>query len=222
MTTSPSTCLEARGVSVTFGAHVVLDGVDFAARLSEVAVIEGPSGGGKSTFLRALATLQEVSGGDVLLEGIAASAIAPTVYRTRVAYVPQIPTMFAGTVADNVRAGPKLRGVALTDERVGDLLRRVAMSPAIAGTPARDLSGGQKQRVAIARALANEPKAILFDEPTSALDPESADAILELVRKCATDGCAVVVVTHSREQAEALSGTRYTCEGGKVLPRRTP
>ena len=221
MAAAQAPCLEARDLAVTFGTRAVLDGVDFAVRAGEVAVIEGPSGGGKSTLLRSLALLQDVSRGELRLGGVSAAAIAPSTYRQRVAYVPQTPVMFAGTVGDNVRAGPRLRGEELSGEAVASLLRRVGLDPSSAALGAQDLSGGEKQRVAVARAVANEPEAILFDEPTSALDPESAAVVLDLVRRCAEDARAVVLVTHSREQADALECTRYTCEGGH-LSRRTP
>ncbi len=212
-------CLEARGLTVRFAARTVLDAIDFSVRAGEIAVIEGPSGGGKSTFLRALATLQEATQGGVLLDGVAATEMPSSAYRRRVAYVPQLPVMFAGMVSDNVRAGPRLGGRELADDQVAGLLARVVLAPAMATRRAHDLSGGEKQRVAIARALANQPEVILFDEPTSALDPSAADSILALVRRCAQDGCAVVIVTHVREQATTLAGTRYTCEAGHLHRR---
>jgi len=221
MTRAEAPCLEAHDLAVTFGARAVLDGIDFAVRPGEIAVVDGPSGGGKSTLLRALAMLEPPARGELRLDGARASGIAPAVYRRRVAYVPQVPVMFAGTVADNVRAGPRLRGVELTGDRVAELLRRVGLDPSTATRAAQDLSGGERQRVAVARAVANEPGVILFDEPTSALDPESAGVMLDLVRRCASDGCGVVLVTHTREHAAALECTRYTCEGGR-LDRRGP
>ena len=97
--------LEARELSVGFGARLVLERVTFTLGAGEIAVVEGPSGGGKSTFLRALATLQARSSGELLLDGHPESGFAPARYRALVAYVPQLPVMFAGTVADNVRLG---------------------------------------------------------------------------------------------------------------------
>ncbi len=208
--------LEARELSVGFGARLVLERVTFTLGAREIALIEGPSGGGKSTFLRALATLQARSSGELLLDGHPESGFAPARYRALVAYVPQLPVMFAGSVADNVRAGPRLRGVQLSDAQVSDLLRRAALDDSLSTRPARELSGGEKQRVAIARALANQPQVVLFDEPTSALDPSASADILTLVRACAEGGCGVVVVTHSHEQALTLGGARYTCAGGRV------
>jgi len=211
---SAAYCLEGRGLTVAFEGRSVLEGVDLRLRGGEIAVVDGPSGGGKSTLLRALARLQALTGGELMLDGASASGTNPREYRVRVAYVPQTPVMFPGTVADNVRAGPRLRGLELDDARVASLLVRAGLPGAFAPRPANELSGGEKQRVSIARALANEPRVLLFDEPTSALDPTSAQLVIELVRRCAEDGCGVVVVTHAREHAEALGGTHYACEGG--------
>jgi polar amino acid transport system ATP-binding protein len=108
----------------------------------------------------------------------------------------------------------------LPAERVTDLLAKAALGPTFAARAAHDLSGGEKQRVAIARALANDPSVVLFDEPTSALDPESSEIVLGLIRDCARAGQAVVVVTHSREQARALGGTHYLCEAGHLTRAR--
>jgi ABC-type iron transport system FetAB ATPase subunit len=214
--------LEARDLAVSFGARAVLEGIDFAVAAREVAVIEGPSGGGKSTLLRTLATLQPRTRGELLLDGHPESGFAPSVYRALVAYVPQTPVMLAGTVADNVRAGPRLRGVELSDAELAILLRRAALDESLGARPARDLSGGEQQRVAIARALANRPQVMLFDEPTSALDPATSAEIQALVLACAGDGCGVVVVTHSHDQAVALAGTRYVCEGGRLTRVAAP
>ncbi len=208
--------LEARDLSIRFGDRVVLDRVAFGVRAGEIAVLEGPSGAGKSTLLRALATLVPVTSGEIFVDGLASSALAPTAFRRRVAYVPQLPVMFPGTVADNVAAGPRLIGEQPTAAWIAPRLARAALPASMSERRAADLSGGEKQRVAIARALALDPEAILFDEPTSALDPETRDAILELVRSCARDGRAVVVVTHSAQDAAALGGTRWLCERGHV------
>lgn len=216
---SAEVCLEARGLAVAFGGREVLHGVDFALRRGEIAVIDGPSGGGKSTLLRALATLQALTRGELLQGGAPASQSRPRDYRVRVAYVPQAPVMFPGAVSDNVRAGPRLRRIELPDGRVAELLVQSGLDATFAGRPAHELSGGEKQRVGIARALANEPEVLLFDEPTAALDPTSAHAVLELVRRCAEDGRGVVVVTHSRAHADVLGGTHYVCEGGGVRLR---
>ena len=212
-------CLEGRALVVAFDGRRVLQDIDFTLRCGEIAVIDGPSGGGKSTLLRALARLQMLTGGELRQDGSCVTGSNPREYRVRVAYVPQSPVMFPGTVGDNVRAGPGLRGIELQDARVEELLARAALDGSFVARPAHELSGGEKQRVSIARALANEPKVLLFDEPTSALDPRSARLVLDLVSRCASGGCGVVVVTHSREHADALGGTHYVCEGGRLRLR---
>jgi ABC-type multidrug transport system ATPase subunit len=226
VTTSPPCQLAARSLVVSFDGRAVVDQVDFSLIAGEIAVIEGPSGGGKSTLLRALASLQELSSGELTIDGVSAR-VEPSAFRVRVAYVPQLPAMFAGTVADNVGAGPRLRGIVLAPARIAALLAEVGLDPKLAPRPARELSGGEKQRTAIARALANEPSALLFDEPTSALDPASAATVTALIRTLAARGKAVVVVTHAREQAERLllpgselTLSRLVCTGGKL--RRQP
>jgi len=208
-------CLEVRSLTVTFGARVVLEAVDFALNVGEIAVVEGPSGSGKSTFLRALASL-DPSDGVLCIDGVLASTMAPAAYRRLVAYVAQTAVMLPGSVADNVRAGPRLIGTELDDRTVADLLARAALDPAMARRNASELSGGEKQRVGIARALANGPKVALFDEPTSALDSEATALVLDAIRACAQAGCGVIVVTHSHSQAIALGGSHYLCEGGQL------
>ena len=219
MTTPDVPCLEARDLVVEQGGRRVLDGVSFALRAGEIAAIDGPSGSGKTTLLRALATLAETRAGVLLLDGVDAASLSPRAFRMRVAYVAQQPAMLEGTVEDNVAAGPRLRGVALSGAEVDSLLARAGLDATFAPRVARDLSGGERQRVAIARALANAPRVLLFDEPTSALDPEAAAHVVALIRACAAGGVGVAVVTHVEAHAAALGGTRYVCERG-VLERK--
>ena len=211
--------LVAEGLAVAFDGRTVLGDASLAVRPGAIAVLEGPSGCGKSTFLRMLAGLTEPLRGRRLLDGEDALAMRPEVWRRRVAYVFQQPPMFDGTVADNLRAGPKLAGRSLAKADVEALARRVGLDAALLDRAARSLSGGEQMRVAIARALANDPGVLLLDEPTAALDPASAATVLGLVRDLAGEGVSVVVVTHSREHAEALGGTRYVVANGRLDPR---
>ncbi len=213
--------LEARALVVAQGERRVLDGVSFALRAGEIATIDGPSGSGKTTLLRALATLAPVESGALLLEGVDASTFSPRTFRARVSYVAQQPAMLEGSVADNVTAGPRLRGASLAREAIERVLGRAGLDASFADRVARDLSGGERQRVAIARALANDPRVLLFDEPTAALDPEAAAHVLALVRALAEGGVGVVVVTHVEAHASALGGTRYVCERGALRARLT-
>jgi putative ABC transport system ATP-binding protein len=199
----------------------IVDGVSFALHEGESATIEGASGSGKTTFLRILATLVEPDAGTVLLDGTDARAIAPSVFRSRVAYVLQESPMFEGTVAENVATGPRLRGVTMTAAAIASALERVGLVD-FEGRIARELSGGERQRVALARALANEPEVLLLDEPTSALDRSSAQHVVSLVRSLAEGGLAVALVTHIAEHASALGGRRLLFEAGRLREETVP
>uniref|UniRef100_K3XYV7 ABC transporter domain-containing protein n=1 Tax=Setaria italica TaxID=4555 RepID=K3XYV7_SETIT len=119
----------------------------------------GPSGSGKSTLLRALNRLWEPAPGAVLLDGADIRGIDVLALRRRVGMLFQLPAMFDGTVADNVRYGPQLRGKKLTEAEVKNLLSMADLDPALSSKPASELSVGQAQRVALARTLANDPEA---------------------------------------------------------------
>jgi ABC-type iron transport system FetAB ATPase subunit len=194
----------------------ILDGASLVVDAGEAVAVQGPSGSGKSTLVRTLATLIEPDSGAVLLEGRDAREIAPTRFRTRVAFLAQQPAMFAGTVRDNLEAGPALHGTSLADTRARELVAAVGLDEGMLEREARSLSGGEKQRVALARALANSPEALLLDEPTASLDPESGERIVALLRSLCAGGITLVMVTHVDAHARALGGTRYRCERGQV------
>ncbi len=212
--------LAARDVTVVRDGVRIVDraSVDLAA--ASLLTIQGASGSGKSTLLRAIATLIPISEGTVLFEGRDIHAVGITEYRRRVAYVPQLPAMFEGSVAENLRAGPRFRGAVLTDAEVVALIERVGLGADLLEREASELSGGERLRVALARALANEPRVLLLDEPTAALDPEAANVILDLVLALAESGTAILAVTHSVEHAARLSsartGTRYRMTSGAL------
>jgi putative ABC transport system ATP-binding protein len=208
--------LEARDLVVLREGRRILDGASMVVQPGEAVAVQGPSGSGKSTLVRTLATLIEPDSGAVLLEGRNAREIAPARFRTRVAFLAQQPAMFAGTVRDNLEAGPALQGKSLGEARARELTVAVGLDEGILGREARSLSGGEKQRVALARALANSPEALLLDEPTASLDPDSGERIVALLRGLCTSGITLVMVTHVDAHARALGGTRYRCERGRV------
>jgi ABC-type iron transport system FetAB ATPase subunit len=210
--------LEARELVLVREGRRILDGASMLVHAGEAVAIEGPSGSGKSSFARALATLTEVDSGSVLLGGVDARQLPPTQYRTRVAFLAQQPAMFAGTVLDNLSAGPALRGLRLAAERATELISSVGLDESFLMREARTLSGGEKQRVALARALANGPEVLILDEPTAALDPVAGELIVALVRQLVRSGLSVVMVTHVAAHAQALDGTRYRCEQGRIFP----
>jgi ABC-type iron transport system FetAB ATPase subunit len=208
--------LEAREIVVLREGRRILDGASILVRPGEAVAIQGPSGSGKSTLARTLATLVEADAGTILLDGQDAHEIAPTQFRTRVAFLAQQPAMFAGTVRDNLGAGPALHGKSLGAAQARDLILAVGLDESILPREARTLSGGEKQRVALGRALANAPDVLLLDEPTAALDPEAGERIVALLRALSARGLSVVMVTHVEAHARALGGTRYRCERGRV------
>jgi ABC-type iron transport system FetAB ATPase subunit len=208
--------LEARELVVLREGRRILDGASILVRPGEAVAIQGPSGSGKSTFARALATLVEVDAGTVLLDGKDAREIAPTQFRTRVAFLAQQPAMFAGTVRDNLGAGPALHGKSLGEARARELILAVGLDESMLGREAGTLSGGEKQRVALARALANASEVLLLDEPTAALDPDAGERIVALLRALSARGLSVVMITHDQAHARALGGTRYRCERGRL------
>jgi putative ABC transport system ATP-binding protein len=208
--------LEGRGLVVLREGRRILDGASIQVQPGEAVAIQGPSGSGKSTLARALATLVEPDEGSVLLDGQEAREIAPTQFRTRVAFLAQQPAMFEGTVRDNLKAGPRLHGKALGDAQAQELIGAVGLDLHILQREARTLSGGEKQRIALARALANAPQVLLLDEPTAALDPEAGERIVALVRALSARGLSVVMVTHVEAHARALGGRRYRCERGRL------
>ncbi len=213
----------------------ILRGVSLSVAQGEVAAIIGPSGGGKSTFLRCLNGLERFQSGRVLIDGVCLCAEAETprsdwarIHRQvcqRVGMVFQSFNLFPHrTALENVMEGPVYvlgldRGLA--EERARRLLDRVGLSDRLHALP-RQLSGGQQQRVAIARALAMEPQAILFDEPTSALDPRMTAEVLAVMSDLAGDGLTMVVVTHAMHFARRVAQTVHVFGDGRVIESGPP
>ncbi|XP_020162696.1 protein STAR1-like [Aegilops tauschii subsp. strangulata] len=196
----------------------VLRGVDLDVPRGAVMGVIGPSGGGKSTLLRALNRLWEPAPGAVALDGADICGIDVLALRRRVGMLFQLPAMFDGTVADNVRYGPQLRGKKLTDAEVEGLLSLADLDPAMSSRPASELSVGQAQRVALARTLANGPEVLLLDEPTSALDPISTQNIEEaIVRLKETRGLTTVIVSHSVKQIQRVADLVCLVVDGEVV-----
>jgi len=199
--------IKVKGLHKYFGPLHVIKGVDLDVMPAEVVVIIGPSGGGKSTFLRCLNYLEQPSAGTIEVDGAVIDAREPgrgqrhhiRELRKKAGMVFQqfnlFPHMTAlGNIIEaplTVKGMPKAQATAKGEE----LLSWVGLSDKRDEFPSR-LSGGQQQRVAIARALAMEPKIMLFDEPTSALDPELIGEVVEVMERLANEGMTMVVVTH--------------------------
>ena len=191
----------------------VLKGISTTFHENEVVSIIGPSGGGKSTFLRCLNLLEQPTSGQILFDGTDICTIKGKAIdhcRQRMGMVFQQFNLFNNlTILENVTISlKKVKKVPApaAEEKARALLRRVGLEDKADAYPAQ-LSGGQKQRIAIVRAMAMEPDVMLFDEPTSALDPEMVGEVLSVIQDLAKEGVTMVVVTHEMGFAKKV-GTR--------------
>lgn len=189
-----------------------------------VTALIGPSGAGKTSLIRLLNRLDDPASGEVLFDGKPIASYPVFALRRRVGFVFQRPTMFEGTVADNLRIAVSLGGErhAAAAPDVTRVLEAVGLDGAYATRGAERLSGGEQQRVSIARALMTRPEVLLLDEPTSALDPEVAERLLStIVRLSRERGVAVVMVTHRLSEAQRASTFTVMLEAGRVVEAGT-
>lgn len=219
--------IETIDLHKSFGSLSVLNGVSEHVDKGEVVSVIGPSGGGKSTFLRCLNLLETPDSGSILFEGtnITQKGVDVSVHRQRMGMVFQQFNVFPHlTVAENVTLAPvllKKKTRAEADETARALLSRVGLYEKYGEHPNR-LSGGQKQRLAIVRALAMEPDVMLFDEPTSALDPEMVGEVLSVIRGLVTDGMTTIIVTHEMGFAREISDRVLFMDGGVIVESGPP
>ncbi|WP_339185202.1 amino acid ABC transporter ATP-binding protein [Oceanobacillus sp. FSL W7-1293] len=210
-----------------FGDNEVLKGIHCEVEEKEVVCVIGPSGSGKSTFLRCLNLLEDITSGDVIVDGynIRDRATDINMIRTEVGMVFQQFNLFPHkTVIQNVMLAPqKVRKLSSKEarQRGEALLEKVGLAEKADQYPSQ-LSGGQQQRVAIARALAMEPKMMLFDEPTSALDPELVGEVLEVMKQLAKEGMTMVVVTHEMGFAREVADRVFFMDEGIIMEENTP
>ena len=209
--------LETQNLTRSVNGKVLVSDISVQVLTGELLCVVGPSGSGKSSFLRLLNRLDEPDRGTVLLEGSDYRHLPPCELRRKVGMVTQRAFLFPGTVADNLRFGPQQRGETLSDEIVAQLLRRVGL-PDYAQRDVANLSGGEAQRVSLARALANAPLVLLLDEPTSALDDNSKLAIESLIKEIIqTSRLSCVTVTHDVAQARRMANRVMLLEAGRML-----
>jgi polar amino acid transport system ATP-binding protein len=229
--------VKAESVCKSFGALKVLKGVTLEIDKGQVLVLVGPSGSGKSTFLRCINHLEQVNAGRLYVDGDLIG------YRERGDKLHEMPPREAAkqrrnigmvfqhfnlfphrTALDNIIEAPiQVKGVkkAAAIARGKDLLEQVGLAEKATAYPAQ-LSGGQQQRVAIARALAMDPKLMLFDEPTSALDPELVGEVLSVMKKLASEGMTMVVVTHEMGFAREVADQLVFMDGGVIVESGKP
>ena len=211
----------------SFGSLQVLKGVSETISKGEVVSIIGPSGGGKSTFLRCLNLLETPTSGSIIFDGvdITGKKVDLPLHRQKMGMVFQHFNLFPHlTVKKNLELAPtllKLKDKEAISARADELLARVGLADKANAYP-KSLSGGQQQRIAIARALAMDPDVILFDEPTSALDPEMVGEVLELMKELAHTGITMLVVTHEMGFAREVSNRVIFIDDGKIQEDEPP
>ena len=219
--------IKVNGLKKSFGKLDVLRGIDAEIRAGEVICVIGPSGSGKSTFLRCLNRLEEITGGEIIVDGESITDPKANVDKIRqhIGMVFQSFNLFPHyTAKENVMLAPvelKLKSKEEAEKKALDLLNRVGLADKADAKP-RQLSGGQQQRVAIARALAMEPDIMLFDEPTSALDPEMVCEVLDVMKELAAEGMTMVVVTHEMGFAHDVADRVFFIDQGIIMEEGTP
>ena len=213
--------IEVRNLKKIYNGNAVLKDVNAVIEKGEVISIIGPSGTGKSTFLRCLNLLEQPDGGEIRIDGInildAKTDI--TAIRRKMGMVFQSFNLFGHlTVLENIAMAPMSllkKSRAEAEAKAMELLKLVGLAGKANALP-QELSGGQQQRIAIARALAMEPEIILFDEPTSALDPTMVNEVLSVMRNLAKTGITMLIVTHEMRFARDVSTRIFYMDEGVV------
>jgi putative ABC transport system ATP-binding protein len=199
---------------------VILDGIDLEIPQHRVTALVGPSGAGKTSLLRLLNRLDEPTIGTIDFRGRPLQELPVRELRRRVGFVFQSPVMFPGSVRDNlqVAAGLAERPLHTPENALREVMELVELEPELLERDGGRLSLGQKQRANLARALMSAPEALLMDEPTSALDPETADRLMDTVRRASAErALTVVMVTHRLAEAQRVSDLTVVLEAGRVL-----
>ncbi len=219
--------IKVQDLQKSFGKVQVLKGVNAEIYKGDVIVVIGPSGSGKSTFLRCLNRLEEPTGGQIIFDGVNITdpKVNINVHRQKMGMVFQQFNLFPHmTVLKNMTIGPmKLLGKSKeeAEKKAMELLNIVGLADRADAYPSQ-LSGGQKQRVAIVRALCMDPEVMLFDEPTSALDPEMVGEVLEVMKRLASEGMTMVVVTHEMGFAREVGTEVVFIDEGIIIEKGTP
>ena len=218
MENSKQTKVVVKNLKKSFGKLEVLKDIDMEIKEGEVVVLLGPSGSGKSTFLRCLNRLEDITAGEVIVDGIHVDDKKTDINKLRenIGMVFQHFNLFPHmTVLENIMLAPvELKKMTKEEAREKGmaLLKRVGLD-AKADVYPPQLSGGQKQRVAIARAMVNNPKILLADEPTGALDSKSGAQIMDLFRKLNEEGVTIVMITHDEKIAAHAKRTLRIVDG---------
>jgi putative ABC transport system ATP-binding protein len=213
----PETVLRADQLCRQIGGTLIVNHISLDVQTGDLIAILGRSGAGKSSFLRLLNRLDEPTGGTLYLDGEDYHQLSPRELRRRVGMVMQSAFLFPGTIADNLRFGPRQRGEELSQTDIDALLEQVGLK----GFASRDvahLSGGEAQRVSLARTLANRPEVLLLDEPTSALDDRAEREIEALLSRVIHDQhLTALMITHDTAQAARIANRAVLIEAGRLI-----
>ncbi|EGP9982019.1 amino acid ABC transporter ATP-binding protein [Listeria monocytogenes] len=221
------TKLKVTGLKKSFGANEVLKGIDIEVKEGEVVCVIGPSGLGKSTFLRCMNNLEEITAGEVVVDdfNITDKKVDINKVRENIGMVFQHFNLFPHlSVLENITLAPvelKKMDKEAAKSNALRLLEQVGLREKAEEFP-NQLSGGQKQRVAIARALAMDPDIMLFDEPTSALDPEMVGEVLGVMKELAKGGMTMMIVTHEMGFAREVGDRVIFMDGGYIVEEGKP
>jgi ABC-type polar amino acid transport system ATPase subunit len=219
--------ISIHNVSKRYGANTVLKNIHLDIPKSQIYALIGPSGAGKSTLIRAINGLENIQEGEISVDGVQVHHKSTDInkLRTNVGFVFQSFNLYAHlTALDNVTVAlvhVKKINKKEAEEKGKIVLASLGLGDKLSSYPA-ELSGGQQQRVAIARALAMNPKVMLFDEPTSALDPEMIKEVLDAIRKLASTGMTMVVVTHELNFAKEICNQIVFMAEGKIVEVSPP
>lgn len=217
--------LEVKNIHKKFGSNEVLKGVDFKVEKGSVIAILGNSGSGKTTLLRCISFLEQADKGEITFDDFHKDITAVTKkeirqLRMKMGFVFQGYNLFRNkTALENVLEGLTVARKISADEAkktAMEMLEKVGMADRANFYPDQ-LSGGQQQRIAIARAIAYNPEVVLFDEPTSALDPRLTSEVLDVMKKLASEGTTMVVVTHEMDFAKKVANWVVYMEAGVIV-----
>ena len=203
------------GLTRRYGAVVALDGATWRAESGEVTAVLGPNGAGKTTMVEICEGLRRPDGGSARVLGVD-PWLAGADHRARVGVMLQDGGLPGGVRPMRLLHHLEAMYAGVRPARVDDLVTRLGITQ-FARTPARRLSGGQRQRLALAAALVADPAVVFLDEPSAGLDPHARREVWDLVRETADAGCAVVLTTHSFEEAERLADRIVVVAGGRTV-----
>ncbi|MGO1356336.1 MAG: ABC transporter ATP-binding protein [Alkalibacterium gilvum] len=193
--------LEINDVSFNVGGNTILSHLDFSVNKGEHITVTGPSGGGKSTLLKVIASMLTQTEGSIIYKGKNIQEINPIEYRKKVAYLFQNPALFDSTVKDNLAFPSSIRDDKFDEAKSIQLLERVSLDKSYLSKQVKELSGGEKQRIALIRNILYKPDILLLDEVTSSLDMENKNILHDIIGELNDkDKITILSVSHDEEE----------------------